>query len=816
MTNSAIEYAANFAAALDQLPPGQADEIERMAVTELLDPDFYLAANPGVAEAEIDPVDHFIELGWRELRKPRRDFDVWWYWAAHLDPARDDINPLLHYAAVGRGEGLSTRPDPSVMGEGLRLATGRPVRRAILFAAFDRDGVVDEATLNYLRELSRHGDVYYLADCYIAPSELAKLDEITAGAWSVRHGAYDFGSYSMLARDLVGWDLLTTYDEVLFVNDSCHLLRPLDEVFEQMASEPCDWWGLQATKGLANTYERDPLSQHVAPVPMTLELLSQFESSPTYDFHIGSYFLAFRTPVIQDPRFRHLIDTVAPQRAKEQTIHKYEIGITHLLIGLGHRFSTFVPTLYPFHPLFSEWAFTLIEGGFPLLKQYLLEHNHYDVPDLKHWHARVHELVPDAPLSIIEDRFRRTGADDRIQRSFAVTRRGDGSIVVPEALHGTEFAERDLVTRRDRNLWAFVVDSKTHRLSESALALADAVARKAGQRITVLTMSSAFDVSTLPARKEISTFPVSSVRGRQALLSAGTVVASGDPWFATGVPVLSVRRSIVVARDGFADLDASDVPERYADDVAFLHASVLLAASDADLLMGLPTMWPVPYAHGSKTGLPAHDLLTADWADLPVPIQTDEERLRVTLDGRPLVLLAPGARRELALSFDDGTALTKAVASAGAVLGIRSADGDLDRPYDRLLGHAGLDLSPLRYSSRVAVLRAAAVVVTDDEGLALDLVALQRPVVLLPAQEPVTALPVPARRLLAALPSFDPETFESMLVSMLHDTLAPSPAVERLRAFLDVTTDGASVERTLQTIHNDRARSLTKRLGEMS
>ena len=85
--------------------------------------------------------------------------------------------------------------------------------------------------MDYLRELSRFADVFYLADCNLSRAELAKLDEITSAAWARRHGTYDFGSWSILARDLVGWDRLEPYDEVLLANDSCYLLQPLDDVF---------------------------------------------------------------------------------------------------------------------------------------------------------------------------------------------------------------------------------------------------------------------------------------------------------------------------------------------------------------------------------------------------------------------------------------------------------------------------------------------------------------------------------------------------------------------------------------------------------
>ena len=47
------------------------------------------------------------------------------------------------------------------------------------------------------------------------------------------------------------------YDELMLVNDSCYLLRPLAEVFAEMDGRACDWWGLQATKGTWVTIARD-------------------------------------------------------------------------------------------------------------------------------------------------------------------------------------------------------------------------------------------------------------------------------------------------------------------------------------------------------------------------------------------------------------------------------------------------------------------------------------------------------------------------------------------------------------------------------
>ena len=53
---------------------------------------------------------HFVRYGWRELRNPSPDFDLWWYWLTYLDPAAELVNPVVHYLAEGRHRGHATVP----------------------------------------------------------------------------------------------------------------------------------------------------------------------------------------------------------------------------------------------------------------------------------------------------------------------------------------------------------------------------------------------------------------------------------------------------------------------------------------------------------------------------------------------------------------------------------------------------------------------------------------------------------------------------------------------------------------------------------
>ena len=72
---------------------------------------FYLAGNADVANAGLDPLDHFLEIGWREARDPNAGFSVKDYLETYPDIAADDINPFVHFLSVGRMEGRVARTD---------------------------------------------------------------------------------------------------------------------------------------------------------------------------------------------------------------------------------------------------------------------------------------------------------------------------------------------------------------------------------------------------------------------------------------------------------------------------------------------------------------------------------------------------------------------------------------------------------------------------------------------------------------------------------------------------------------------------------
>ncbi|RLJ20340.1 hypothetical protein DJ031_05920 [bacterium endosymbiont of Escarpia laminata] len=71
----------------------------------LFDATWYLAEYPDVAEAGIDPVEHYLRYGASEGRNPSSKFDTTFYLTTNPDIAEAEINPLVHYLRYGKEEG---------------------------------------------------------------------------------------------------------------------------------------------------------------------------------------------------------------------------------------------------------------------------------------------------------------------------------------------------------------------------------------------------------------------------------------------------------------------------------------------------------------------------------------------------------------------------------------------------------------------------------------------------------------------------------------------------------------------------------------
>lgn len=181
--------------------------------------------------------------------------------------------------------------------------TNSNIKRATVFAHFDRDDIVDDYVIYYLRSLKKVCSyLVFVTTSALPEDEVSKLSGICDQVVARENEGYDFMSYKVGLQYLENGE----YDEVVLCNDSVYgPLFPLEEVFEKMQTQDCDFWGITEC------------------------------SHPIY--HLQSYFLVFRRDVLGSEHFKRFWENVSIKTKKSDIIEQYEIGLSQSLINNGFR-----------------------------------------------------------------------------------------------------------------------------------------------------------------------------------------------------------------------------------------------------------------------------------------------------------------------------------------------------------------------------------------------------------------------------------------------------------------------------------------------
>lgn len=85
-------------------------DIGLLYTSDLFDADWYLETYPDIADAGVDPAEHYLKYGAEEGRLPSAYFDGNWYLQRYPDIADSKLNPLIHYLKFGQNEGRTASP----------------------------------------------------------------------------------------------------------------------------------------------------------------------------------------------------------------------------------------------------------------------------------------------------------------------------------------------------------------------------------------------------------------------------------------------------------------------------------------------------------------------------------------------------------------------------------------------------------------------------------------------------------------------------------------------------------------------------------
>lgn len=173
--------------------------------------------------------------------------------------------------------------------------------RLFLFAGFDKDCIIDDALIYYVKSLSKFGDVILCMDCDCPKKEIDKIKKYTIHTINKRHGEYDFGSYKRCFQYAHNKNILKNYDYLYLVNDS--VFGPTSNIkktLEDIENINTDAAGLI-------------ISKH-----------------KTHEF-MESWFVRLNKTIFISKWFYDFMNSVKKEENKSDITIKYEHGLTNLI-----------------------------------------------------------------------------------------------------------------------------------------------------------------------------------------------------------------------------------------------------------------------------------------------------------------------------------------------------------------------------------------------------------------------------------------------------------------------------------------------------
>ncbi|HIT91718.1 MAG TPA: hypothetical protein IAD11_02200 [Candidatus Stercorousia faecigallinarum] len=248
------------------------------------------------------------------------------------------------------------------------------MKRAVIFAHYDKNREIKDYVLYYLKELKKTADTIIFVSCCDLKNACC-LNGLADKIIAEQHNEYDFGSYKR--GFLFLQDKLDDYDELIFANDSCYgPLYQLQSIFDSM--DNCDFWGI--TKN--NYGYKKNLGQFFVKRP-----------------HIQSYFVVFKKNVFTKSFFADFIKSIKHEESKKLVISNYEIGLTELLVQKGYRYKTLINAYENINNVtILKWREIIEKCQMPFIKKSLFDLKNTDAATIEGYE----KLLGNFPKSLID------------------------------------------------------------------------------------------------------------------------------------------------------------------------------------------------------------------------------------------------------------------------------------------------------------------------------------------------------------------------------------------------------------------------------
>ncbi len=229
------------------------------------------------------------------------------------------------------------------------------MKRLAVYLFFDEHGIVDDYVLYMLAALAEDVDRSIVV-CNGAPDAagLARLEAIGVEVMVRENTGFDVYGYKECIEQ-IGRAEMARYDELLLMNYTFFgPLFPLRELFDEMDSRNCDFWGITAHG----------------------ESASPFDPALWLPFHIQSHFIAVRGRLLASDEFWDYWRTMPAIESYRDSVLHHEARFTRHFADRGFDYSVYMDpqSFSTEHPVFIEVDRT-IEMRCPIIKRRAFFHD---------------------------------------------------------------------------------------------------------------------------------------------------------------------------------------------------------------------------------------------------------------------------------------------------------------------------------------------------------------------------------------------------------------------------------------------------------
>jgi rhamnosyltransferase len=198
------------------------------------------------------------------------------------------------------------------------------MKRLAIYFFFDKDGIVGDYAIYYLKELKKVvSEIAVVVNGKLNDEGRKKFESVSDKFIIRKNIGFDSAAYKE-AIISYGFEKIKEYDELLLCNYTCYgPVYPFKEMFDEMDNRKCDFWGINRHPEQQTNLIRDRKDSYVRE-------------------HIQMYFVIIRNTILKSKHFKEYWDTLELARDYNSAIVVHELKFTNYFETLGFTSDSYV------------------------------------------------------------------------------------------------------------------------------------------------------------------------------------------------------------------------------------------------------------------------------------------------------------------------------------------------------------------------------------------------------------------------------------------------------------------------------------------